>query len=72
MAAAIAAVAVWSLRTRRFLYMLYAILYGYACLGILVLEFTHGAAATYIYGIVSSLAVIGLIFVLSRRFKEGT
>jgi len=24
------------------------------------------------YGIVSALAVIGLIFVLSRRFKEGT
>jgi hypothetical protein len=52
--------------------MLYAILYGYACLSVVVLEFTHGAAATYMYGIVSSLAVIGLIFVLSRRFKEGT
>jgi len=71
-AAAIAAVAVYSMRTRRFLYMLYAILYGYACLSVVVLEFTHGAAATYMYGIVSSLAVIGLIFVLSRRFKEGT
>jgi len=71
MAAAIAAVAVYSMRTRRFLYMLYAILYGYACLSAVVLEFTHGAAAMYIYGIVSSLAVIGLIFVLSRRFKEG-
>jgi Predicted membrane protein (DUF2157) len=72
MAAAIAAVAVYSSRTRRFLYMLYAILYGYACLSLVVLESTHGAAATYIYGIVSSLTVIGLIFVLSRRFKEGT
>ena len=71
MAAAIAAVALYSMRTRRFLYMLYAILYGYACLSAVVLEFTHGAAATYIYGIVSSLAVIGLISVLSRRFKEG-
>jgi hypothetical protein len=30
-----------------------------------------GAAAMYIYGIVSSLTVIGLIFILSRRFKEG-
>jgi hypothetical protein len=72
MAAAIAAVAVWSLRMRRFLYMLYAILYGYACLSAVVFEFIDGAAAMYIYGIVSSLTVIGLIFILSRRFKEGT
>jgi hypothetical protein len=72
MAAAIAAVAVYSLRTRRFLYMLYAILYGYACLSVVALEFMHGTAAMYLYGIVSSLTVIGLIFILSRRFKEGT
>jgi hypothetical protein len=71
MAAAIAAVAVYSLRTRRFLYMLYAILYGYACLSVVALEFMHGTAAMYLYGIVSSLTVIGLIFILSRRFKEG-
>ena len=71
MAAAIAAVAVYSMRTRRFLYMLYAILYGYACLSAVVLGFVDGAAAMYIYGIVSSLTVIGLIFILSRRFKEG-
>jgi hypothetical protein len=31
-----------------------------------------GTAAMYLYGIVSSLTVIGLIFALSRRFKEGT
>jgi hypothetical protein len=72
MAASIAAVAVYSMRTRRFLYMLYAILYGYACLSVVALDFFHGTAAMYIYGIVSSLAVIGLIFTLSRRFKEGT
>jgi hypothetical protein len=72
MAAAIAAAAVYSMRTRRFLYMLYAILYGYACLSAVVLEFVDGAAAMYLYGIISSLTVIGLIFVLSRRFKEVT
>jgi hypothetical protein len=72
MAAAIAAVAVYSMRTRRFLYMLYAILYGYACLSVVALEFMDGTAPAYLYGIVSSLTVIGLIFVLSRRFKEGT
>jgi hypothetical protein len=72
MAAAITAVAVYSLRTQRFLYMLYAILYGYACLSVVALEFMHGTAAMYLYGIVSSLTVIGLIFMLSRRFKEGT
>ncbi len=72
MAASIAAVAVYSMRTRRFLYMLYAILYGYACLSVVALDFFHGAAAMYIYGIVSSLTVIGLIFFLSRRFKEST
>jgi len=71
MAAAIAALAVYSMRTRRFLYMLYAILYGYACLSVVVLEFLHGTNAFFLYGIVSSLAVIGLIFALSRRFKEG-
>jgi hypothetical protein len=72
MAASIAAVAVYSMRTRRFLYMLYAILYGYACLSVVALDFFHGTAAMYIYGIVSSLTVIGLIFFLSRRFKEST
>jgi hypothetical protein len=72
MAAAIAAVAVYAMRTRRFLYMLYAILYGYACLSVVALEFMDGTAAMYLYGIVSSLTVIGLIFALSRRFKEGT
>jgi hypothetical protein len=72
MAAAIAAVAVYSMRTRRFLYMLYAVLYGYACLSAVAVAFIDGAAAMYLYGIVSSLAVIGLIFILSRRFKEGT
>ena len=71
MAAAITAVAVYSMRTRLFLYMLYAILYGYACLSVVILEFMDGTAAMYIYGIVSSLTVIGLIFILSRRFKEG-
>jgi hypothetical protein len=72
MAAAIAAVAVWSMRTRRFLYMLYAILYGYACLSVVVLEYLHDTNSFFLYGIVSSLTVIGLIFALSRRFKEGT
>jgi hypothetical protein len=72
MAASIAAVAVYSMRTRQFLYMLYAILYGYACLSVVALEFMDGPAAMYMYGIVSSLTVIGLIFILSRRFKEGT
>ncbi len=72
MAAAIAAVAVWSMRTRRFLYMLYAILYGYACLSVVVLEYLHNTNSFFLYGIVSSLTVIGLIFALSRRFKEGT
>ncbi|HET6490541.1 MAG TPA: DUF2157 domain-containing protein [Syntrophales bacterium] len=72
MAAAIAAVAVYAMRNRRFLYMLYAVLYGYACLSAVAVAFIDGAAAMYLYGIVSSLAVIGLIFILSRRFKEGT
>jgi hypothetical protein len=60
------------MRTRRFLYMLYAILYGYACLSVVVLEYLHDTNSFFLYGIVSSLTVIGLIFALSRRFKEGT
>ena len=71
MAAAIAAVAVYAMHARQFLYMLYAILYGYACLSVVALDLIHGTAAMYICGIVSSLIVIGMIFLLSRRFKEG-
>ena len=71
MAVSIAAVAVYSMRTRRFLYMLYAILYGSVSLSVVALDFFHGTAEMYLYGIVSSSAVIGLILFLSRRFKEA-
>jgi hypothetical protein len=68
----VAAVAVYSLRSRRFLYMLYAILYGFAGMSVLAFEFIDGTAGMYLYGMVSSLAVIILIFILSRRYKEAT
>ena len=71
LAAAVAAVAVYSVRTRRFSYMLYAILYGFAGLTSLAVRFIHDTGVMFLYGIGSSLAVIALIFFLSRRYKEG-
>ena len=69
--AAVAAVAVYSARSRRFSYMLYAILYGFAGLTSLAVRFIHDTGVMFLYGIGSSLAVIALIFFLSRRYREG-
>jgi len=66
------ALVIYSLRSRRFLYMLYAILYSFAGMSALAFDFIKGTAGLYLYGIFSSLAVILLIFILSRRYKEVT
>ncbi len=71
LALAVAAVAVYSVRTGRFLYMLYAILYGFAGMTSLAIGFIHDTGMMLLYGIGASLAVIGLIFFLSRRHREG-
>ena len=71
LALAAAAVAVYSVRSRRFLYMLYAILYGFAGANALALRYIHSTGMMFLYGIGTSLAVILLIFTLSRRYREG-
>ena len=71
MGLAVAAVAAYSLHRRRFLYMLYAILYGFAGVSILALDVIDAPAGMYLYGIASSLAVLWLILTLSRRYREA-
>jgi len=68
---ALAAVAAYSVSSRRFLYMLYAILYGFAGLTSLALRYIDSTGAMFLYGIGTSPAVILLIFTLSRRYREG-
>lgn len=71
LALAVAAVAVYAVRSRRFLYMLYAILYGFAGLTSLALRYIDSTGMMFLYGIGASLGVILLIFTLSRRYREG-
>ncbi|MRR16069.1 MAG: DUF2157 domain-containing protein [Deltaproteobacteria bacterium] len=67
-----AALALYSVRTRKFLYMLYAAIYGYIGISIVVFDFIHRETfLAFAYFIATSLAVVGLIFKMSRRFKEG-
>jgi hypothetical protein len=62
----------YSLRTGKFLYMLYAIVYGYIGISIGFFDLIrHETALVFLYFIVSSLAVIIMIFLLSRKFKEN-
>jgi hypothetical protein len=68
---ACAILVVYSLRSRKFLYMLYAVIYGYIGISIvLVDQIIHQTFLIFMYFILTSLAVIGLIFFISRRFKE--
>ena len=63
---------IYALRAKRFLYLLYAILYGYVGLSIVVIDIFKyaGDGILFIYFIFSSLAVVWLIYSLSRKFKE--
>ena len=73
-----AAVIFYALQRRKFLYFLYAVLYGYVALSYLVIDtlvnmqgpsFPTGWILTYF--IISSLAVVWLIMKTPRRFKEA-
>ncbi len=68
---AAAAVSVYAVRSRRFLYMLYAILYGFAGANALAIRFIESTGMMFLYGIGTSLAVIWLIFHLSRKYREA-
>ena len=68
---ACAALAAYAMRSRKFLYMLYAVIYGYIGISIvLVDQIIDQTLLVLLYFIVTSLVVIGLIFVISRNFKE--
>ena len=68
---ACALLVMYSLRCRKFLYMLYAVIYGYIGISIvLVDQIIDQTVLVLLYFIVTSLVVIGLIFVISRNFKE--
>jgi len=69
---ACAALAFYSVRARKFLYMLYAVIYGYIGISIVIVDFIHRETfLVFAYFIITSLAVVGLIFKMSRRFTEG-
>lgn len=60
-----------SVRVRKFLYMLYAVIYGYVGLSIVVVDRIHRETfLIFAYFIVTSGFVIGFIFRMSRQFKE--
>ncbi len=64
--------ALYSLRTGQFLYMLYAIIYGYMGISIGFFDLIqHKTSLVFLYFIFTSLAVIIMIFLLSRKFKEN-
>jgi hypothetical protein len=62
--------AVYALHAKRFLYLLYAIVYGYVGLSIVVEDIISSDGVIFFYFIVSSIAVVGALYLLSRKFRE--
>lgn len=68
---ACAALVFYSVKVRKFLYMLYAVIYGYIGISIVIVDQIYrNTLFTLTYFILTSLFVIGLIFMISRKFKE--
>ncbi|MBN1363577.1 MAG: DUF2157 domain-containing protein [Syntrophaceae bacterium] len=69
---ACAALTYYSVKTRKFLYMLYAVIYGYIGISIVILDHIYrDTFLMFTYFILTSLLVIGSIFMISRKFKEN-
>jgi hypothetical protein len=69
---ACAALVFYSVKVRKFLYMLYAVIYGYIGISIVIVEqFFRSTFFVLTYFILTSLLVIGAIFIISRKFKEA-
>jgi hypothetical protein len=63
--------AFYSARVRKFIYMLYAVIYGYLGVSIVAVDWIHRETfLIFAYFIVTSLLVIGFIFKMSRQFRE--
>ena len=68
---ACAALVVYSMRVRKFIYMLYAVIYGYIGISIIIVDQIHSETFfVFTYFILTSVMVIGLIFKFSRKYKE--
>lgn len=68
---ACAALAYHSIQTRKFLYMLYAVIYGYIGISIVIVDQIHSQTfLMFAYFIMTSMLMIGLIFKLSRKFNS--
>ena len=65
-----AAAAVYGTRVRRFIYLLYAVVYGYIGVSAKIIPHLEGVIL-YWYFVVSSLMVIAAVVVLSQRFKDA-
>lgn len=64
------ALAYYADRFRKFLYLVFAILYGYIGLSIIVLDLIdHFTSLIFSYFIVTSILLIGLIFKIARRYR---
>ncbi len=69
---ACAALAFYAVNVRKFLYMLYAVIYGYIGISVVIVDWiSRQTFFIFAYFIVTSLIMIGLIFKMSRDFKEG-
>ena len=65
------ALVVYSMRVRKFIYMLYAVIYGYIGISIIIVDQIHSETFfVFTYFILTSVMVIGLIFKFSRKYKE--
>ena len=66
-----AALAFYSVKVHKFLYMLYAVIYGYVGISIAMVDtIFHETFFIFTYFIATSLLVIGSIFMISRKFRE--
>jgi hypothetical protein len=65
------ALAFYAVSVRKFLYMLYAVIYGYIGISIVTVNQIHRQTFfVFAYFILTSLLAIGLIFKLSHKFRE--
>ncbi|HQQ87344.1 MAG TPA: hypothetical protein PLA72_05030, partial [Smithellaceae bacterium] len=66
-----AALVFYSIKVRKFLYMLYAVIYGYIGISIVTVEtILRKTFLMFTYFIVTSLLVIASILIISRKFRE--
>jgi hypothetical protein len=73
LAALVAAAALYAVRSRRFLYLAWAVLYGYAEISTLILSarfLSRSVGFLFFYFIASSAALVAFLAVMSRRWKE--